>query len=239
MTRVSAIAAAASLLGGALLLGSTPAAHRLVTIVESQSYMGAHDMDHAWMEVAAGAGFDARIEPQSFLDGSFAGTDVLVLSSGVINLPAAREKALVDFLRGGGRVYLQAEYLESYETTAAFPRIVAALGGKFKWTEETHADLNPMAVLGRFGAGSPPVAPLSYFWHGVAGSGAAPAIEAFLRWEGKDYGFSFTPPASACALLVTTTDQDWVLKRTSPALMKSILAVLADRSGCQDTPKAP
>ena len=77
-----------------------------VTIIESQSTNSGHDMDSRWQQVASGMGYSAGVAPQSTLDdiSSLAGTDILVISSGVIDLPAGRRATIQQFVDQGGPV---------------------------------------------------------------------------------------------------------------------------------------
>jgi hypothetical protein len=63
-----------------------------ITIIESQSFNFGHDMDLKWQTTASSMGHTASILPQTTLDNNsfFGSTDVLIISSGVITLSAAR-----------------------------------------------------------------------------------------------------------------------------------------------------
>jgi hypothetical protein len=69
-------------------------------------------MDLEWLAVATAMGHNATVVGQSTLDdiANLAGTDILVVSSGVIVLPMSRVSTIIAFLMNGGRVYLQGEY---------------------------------------------------------------------------------------------------------------------------------
>jgi hypothetical protein len=230
----TAVGTAALLAAAALAGGAAGAGAMRVTIIESQSLMAAHDMDVAWMETAGRLGYAAHVVGQDALDGGFvAGTDVLVVASGEIDLPAARADRILAFLRRGGRVYLQGEYLKRFTTNVAFARLARALGATFAWTDETSGDLKPMDVVGPIASLRRPAAPLEYFWYGVAGEGSGSGFLPFLRHEGRWYGFAYCAPPPAGGVLVTTTDKDWIQRRTSAALMDNILFGLAERRLCQ------
>ncbi len=59
-----------------------------VVIIESQSFNSGHMMDQIWYNVVTGMGHTASISPQATLDNNsfFAATDILIVSSGVINI---------------------------------------------------------------------------------------------------------------------------------------------------------
>ena len=140
-----------------------------VVIIESQSFNSGQVMDQNWLTVCQGLGYTAAIYPQTELDIDtwFSTTDVLIISSGVINIPQNRIDTIQAFLMQGGRVYVQAEYLNTYGGNIAFQDVVNATGGVFQWDPNTTAGtLAPMAVLGSLGNTPNVVAPLTYFWYG-------------------------------------------------------------------------
>jgi hypothetical protein len=125
----------------------------VVDIVESQSSLSGHDLDAEWQAVSSALGYTTTIRQQTFLDNiaNLAATDVLIISSGVLSLPAGRVATIQTFLSNGGGVYLQGEYLTTYETNQAFATIVGASGGSFSWSMTVMGDLNPVAVAGCIG----------------------------------------------------------------------------------------
>ncbi|MBK8686649.1 MAG: hypothetical protein IPN26_17610 [Bacteroidetes bacterium] len=70
-----------------------------ITIIESQSYTSGHDMDLKWQTIASSMGHTASVLPQTTLDnnGFFGSTDLLIVSSGVISLSAARVSTILLF----------------------------------------------------------------------------------------------------------------------------------------------
>ena len=213
--------------------GSLALTLRNVTIIESQSENVGHDMDAEWLTVATALGHTAAIAGQSTLDdvANLAGTDILIVSSGVINLPAARVATILAFLMNGGQVYLQGEYLCDYTANLGFGSLVASLGGAFTPTGTVRGMLEPMAVLGPLGTTPNAVPTIVGFWYGCAGTGDA-TLTPFLEFDGQDFGFVFTPPNGVHGHIVYDTDQDWVreadTRPTSVDLMENILAFLAD-----------
>jgi hypothetical protein len=206
--------------------GASPARQpQAVTIIESAS--GGHSMDTVWAGVATAMGHTPTISPQTTLDdtGFFATTDILIVSSGVIGLPGNRVATIQQFIEQGGPVFLQSEYVCSWDTDVAFATIVANLGGSHTWIDTISGDLQPMNVLGIFATTPNNVPSLSYFWYGCRGTGGA-AITPFLEYGGDYYGFAFKSTNPAHGVLITTTDQDWVQSSTSPELMENILTSL-------------
>ena len=72
-----------------------------ISIIESQSFLSGHVMDIRWSAVVTSMGHTATILPQSTLDNNafFATTDLLIVSSGVINLPANRVATYCNFYK--------------------------------------------------------------------------------------------------------------------------------------------
>lgn len=203
-----------------------------VKIVESTSFNSGHSMDTVWRFVAESMGFTTSVVPQTFLDDTsfIQTTDILIIASGVINIPPNRGDAIKRFIKNNKNVYLQSEYLSTYSADSLFKNLVNSLGGNFNWVSTISGDLQPMTVLGSLSNTPNVVTPLSYFWYGVHGSGDQ-TIENYLRNNsGLYFGFVFTPPASGHGVLITNSDQDWVNHFTSPLLMKNILNRLANNS---------
>ncbi|MEO8664722.1 MAG: T9SS type A sorting domain-containing protein [Ignavibacteria bacterium] len=195
----------------------------IIKIIESQSNPG-HAMDTTWRFYAQGMGYSASIVSQTFLnDTSFIQeTDVLIISSGVIDLPPNRVDAIRRFITHKKNTYLQCEYLSTYSPNSAFANLVNQLGGVFSWTMTLNGDLQPMTVLGSLSSTPNVVTPLSYFWYGNAGTGNQ-TIENYLQKGANYFGFIFRPPNANYGILITNSDQDWIRTNTSPALMKNIL----------------
>lgn len=200
-----------------------------VTIMESQSML--HNIDTKWYNFFTSSGHTAIIVPQTTLDNNafFATTDILIISSGVVVLPSNRVNTIIDFIKTGKPVYLQSEYLMSYSTNKAFPIIVKALGGNFKWISESNGNLNPMLVLGSFADSVNKVDSLPYFWWGVTGIGDCNTV-SFLEFNNLKYGFQYVPLNPSFGTIITTSDQDWIMDYSTQAvkLMTKILAQLTN-----------
>ena len=82
-----------------------------VLIIESQSNNTGHVMDVVWQSTASNMGLIATIGAQSeLLDTNFfAGTDALIISSGVIILSNAQINTITEFMKSGKSMYLQGE----------------------------------------------------------------------------------------------------------------------------------
>ncbi len=121
------------LLAVTALLGVSVSHAANILIVESQSYSTAQNQDTQWQIAATNMGHSATIVPQTTLDntGFIATTDLLIVSSGVITLPANRVASIQAMMEAGKPVYLQCEYPMTVTTTQAFEDIVNNLGYPF------------------------------------------------------------------------------------------------------------
>ena len=198
-----------------------------VTIIESQSLISGQDMDVEWSTVVSGMGHIPTIGPQSTLDNNtfFPSTDILIVSSGTINLPTNRINTILQFIQSGKPVYLQSEYLPTITTNEAFQSIVTSLGGSFSWNNLFGGYLQPMNVLGTFGTTNNAVTSLNDYWYSVSGSGDCNTI-SFLEYGGEYHGFQYIPPNPSFGSIITTTDQDWIKVTSSPQLMENIITHL-------------
>lgn len=172
-------------------------------------------------------GFTGTIMPQTTLDNNtfFATTDLLIISSGVINIPSNRVTMIQNFLQTGKPCYIQAEYLPSYDADQAFQTIVTNLGGTFAWGGTTAGTLQPMNELGTFATTNLAVSPLTYFWYGCYGTGGC-SIMNMLEFQGQYFGFQYCSGTASIGALSTTSDQDWVNQSTSTTFMQNILTHL-------------
>ncbi len=197
-----------------------------ITIIESQSNSG-QNMDTRWAAVAAGMGHTATIRPQTTLDNStfFATTDVLIIASGVLAIPVNRRNTILQFMQSGKSVYLQSEYLATYDGNQTFSFILSSLGATFGWGGTVNGDLAPVNVIGTFANTNVVVSPLSYYWYSVNGIGDCNTVN-FLEQGGLYHGFQYVPINPAFGSIITTTDQDWVNSNTSPQLQQNIITHL-------------
>jgi hypothetical protein len=202
-----------------------------ITIIESYDNPG-QDMDSLWSAIATGMGETPHIVSQSTLSDTafFQTTDVLIVSSGTINLPANSINTIKEFIQHGGPTYLQCEFTTNFTTNQAFASIVNSLGGSFSWGGTQSGQLVPMQVLGSLANTPNVVDSLNYFWYGCAGLGDA-TIENFLKFQSQYFGFIFHAPNPAYGPLITASDQDWIIQMASFPLMQNILSNLIQRTG--------
>ena len=204
-----------------------------VGIIESQSYNPGHVMDNVWFHLADSMGYNTSILPQSALTNinSLQDLDILIVSSGVINIYEEAKNSIITFIMQGKSVYLQGEYLCNYTTNLIFADIVDSLGGSFFTTGTLSGDLIPMRVFGILSTTPNLVNTLNYFWYGCEGEADSVTVLPFLEYSGSYFGFIFTPPHSGYGRLITTSDQDWIRDyirtKTALPLMANILNYLA------------
>jgi gliding motility-associated-like protein len=202
----------------ALWCNSSSALHFAIT--ES----GIYTMSQAWTDAVAGAGHTSEIISEAALYNTdfFPDFDALIVSSGVTTISSIQQDIIKQFLETGKPVYLQSEYLASFETDQAFAALVNDLGGIFAWGAEFSGDLTPMNVLGYLSNNYNTVNSFFYYWYSVSGEGNC-SIYPFLEYSGGNHGFQFLAPDPSIGTLITTTDQDWVQSLSSPELLENIV----------------
>ena len=208
-----------------------------VAIIESQSLHPFHIMDKNWQTTSSTMGLESTILPQSTLDdlNELENYEVLIISSGLIDIPDNRKNTIQAFLQAGKNVYLQSEYLLSNPGNQTFEYLVEQLGGQFKWNGERAGSLAPMKVESDYFKAPNDIDELSYYWFGTHGTGDA-SIQPIISHQNLDYGFIFCPPSIGVGKLVTTSDQDWVRTLTSLDMMKNVLNYLANEQSLQALP---
>lgn len=210
------------------------------TIIESLSANIGHDMDVKWDSVVKTMGMTSTIVPNNTLDNNsfFAGTDILIVASGVIALPPNRINTIMQFIQQGGMVYLQTEYDTTYTSNQGFSFIVNTLGGNFTWTGTVTGTLYP-TVSGCLSSTPHYVPPFTYFWYGASATFTA-NIESFLNYQGNDLGFIFCGNPGL-GRMITTTDQDWIRNfgANDIFLMENILFNLNDSTFSCNTSASP
>ncbi len=199
-----------------------------IAVLESQSVHTLHNMDENWLATATNLGHDASIVEQSFLDdyANFADYDVIMTSSGLIEIPDNRKANLYQFIQNGGNVYIQSEYLVDLPGNTTFKYFADNLGNVFNWEGEATGQLAPMEISGELANSITDGTVMDYYWYGTYGSGDA-NFEAFLTHDSKSWGFLYCPPVMGYGKVVTTSDQDWVRIDAKNSLMVSIIEYLS------------
>ena len=200
-----------------------------VTIVESLTGNWWAVQDKIWDSIAVELGYNTTIVPQSALDNlsNLASTDVLIVSSGTISFNGTSHlETIIKFVRSGRPVYIQSEYLDTFQGNITFKAIMDNIGVDFEWTEAVAGDLIPMNILGMLGSVPNDIPTLNYFNYGYAGSGQG--VESFLEYNGQYFGFCYVDHKSGNGTVITISDEDWAWRNESPELMENILHKLAN-----------
>ena len=152
------------------------------TIIESLSANIGHDMDVKWDSVVKTMGMTSTIVPNNTLDNNsfFAGTDILIVASGVIALPPNRINTIMQFIQQGGMVYLQTEYDTTYTSNQGLSFLVNTLGGNFTWTGTVTGTLYP-TVSGWLSSTPHYLTPFTSFWFGANATYTA-TVASFLNY---------------------------------------------------------
>lgn len=198
-----------------------------VLIIESRSFTAGHVMDTVWAFVARNLNLSYHIGNQATLDslGSVSIETILIISSGIGSLSESRADSILAFVQRGGNVYLQNEYLPSYQTNLAFRYLVDTLGGEYEIGETVSGSLVPMIVSGDLQSNYNIVEPLNHFHYGCTGI-AGSNVEPFLTFNGQHFGFIFTPPNIQYGKIIANSDQDWVRVIANVDLMANIIQYL-------------
>lgn len=207
-----------------------------IAIIESQSNHPMQTMDANWESVVSNMGHTASILPQNSLDNlsSFDGYDILIVSSGLIDLPMNRRATAKAFFMSGRSMYLQSEYQLIHPGNMMFEEIITENGNTFTWEGESSGSITPMEVICGLGNGLNQVTDLSYFWYGTYGTGDDSVIP-FLTSNDKSYGFSYSPNDDNLGRVITTTDQDWIRILNSEELMENIIHELTQPNSTSTT----
>jgi hypothetical protein len=200
-----------------------------IKIVESQSFNVLHNQDLTWLAVCQNMGHTASIEPQTLLDNTdfFSSTDILIITSGVVEMPNNRRDIIQQYAEQGGPVYFQSEYDKNLTANQAFQTIVNNLGGSFSWGIMFTGELTPMNVSGVLSSIPNSIPTLSYFWYGSVGTGDG-TCEPFLEYQDNYFGFIFTPPNNNYGSIISISDQDWAIQAEEKMLlMENIITYLS------------
>lgn len=203
----------------------------VVTIVESQSYVSGQDMDERWKIQAEVLGHTATIVDQTILDDPLllAGTDVLIVSSGLIDLPLQRIHTLQAWVEGGDSLWVQSEYQPTYPGNVAFQTVANNLGSDFTWIGTVAGELSPVTPTNCPAESPVCVGDLHYFWYGCDADTTDPNMAPFQMLAEIPLGWTYCSPAGG--MMMTSSDQDWVKDSdrypNAPLLMQNILDHLA------------
>lgn len=209
-----------------------------VTVMESQSFHPAQTMDLNWFNASEALGHTTTMEEYSFLDDScnLQNTDILIISSGLLNLSETQKDNIEAFVRFGGQLYIQAEYLFTHTGNITFQHLVTELGGTFEWVGQGNGQQTPMLILDPIKEVYNNLNQLNYYWYGTYGEGDN-TITGFLQHNGEDFGFVFESNDPVHGKIVCTSDQDWIRNFSNPLLLENIIKYLENQVHTGDLPE--
>ncbi|MEO1514787.1 MAG: gliding motility-associated C-terminal domain-containing protein [Bacteroidota bacterium] len=192
-------------------------------------------MDQRWQTIAAQRGHTSNIYEQTALDhiDSLTSADILIITSGLIDIPAHRQAVIRQFVQQGGNVYIQSEFQMTNPGNLAFETLIADLGGSFRWEGQTTGSLAPMNISGDLLSSS--ASAIGYFWYGTYGQGGKNIIP-FLEFDRQHYGFVYCPQNPVHGKVMTISDQDWIRAFTSPSLLTQLVDYLSSSLPLQQMP---
>ena len=196
-----------------------------IAIVESESSGTGNDMDTIWLGIAQGLGHTATIVPQTELDdiNNLAGVDILIVSGFDIATTDARNAVIAAFATAKHGVYIQGEYLASYEGNQTFLAVVNLLGAGFTWGPDVSGDLAVVAS-GCFASSPNAVGTMdqNYGESGSATSAAVTPLEVVTSGN-QPVAFSYCLPNGGKVL--ATSDKDNIRAQSAgvPAFMKNLI----------------
>ena len=206
-----------------------------IAIIESESVSGStQNMDTVWQQLAQGLGHTATIYPQTELDDidNLAGVDILIVSGFDIAVSDARQTVIAAFASAKHGVYIQGEYLSSYEGNQAFLGVVNKLGAGFTYGPDVGGDL--AVVASGCYATSPNVVATMDQNFGESGSATSTAVTPLEVVMGTNQPVAFSYCLAGGGKVLTTSDKDNIRAQSTgvPELMKNILYRLSYPDTC-------
>ncbi len=210
----------------------------VLKVLVTEATTSGHTQDDTWMAALASLGHSGTLKPISFLNdaNNVAGYDVLVISSGVEAISAQQQATIQGFVQSGKGVYLQSEYQTSFPSNQAFANIVKNLGGQFTWTGTVSGQLSPVTIEGCWAKYPNAVATYDYFWYACEATPNSPGLSTVISKNGHALAFSYCVQAPTRGLILTTSDQDFLMNGTASVrtkLLQNFLARLAWAKQCK------
>ncbi len=220
--RIPVIAIALGLL---MVVGITSASN--IAIIESQSVNPMFNMDARWQIVATAMGHTATIHPQEYLDdpANIPNTDLLIIASATIAIPASRRTMIREFMKSGVPIYLQCEYDPTFDSNEVFESLIISTGTTFMWTDQRFTSLAPMQISGNLATAYNTVYSIDTFLYGCTAIGGFNLV-GNMEFEGEEFGWFYDPPNDAFGFLASNTDRNWILVDASPELMENYIYIL-------------
>ncbi len=205
-----------------------------IAIIESQSAALSQDMDVRWQAVVESMGHTAAVFPQTHLDNinNLMTADILIVASGVIDVPVARRDTIAAFLASGRGVYTQGEFQATFAGNIIFEALANDQGAGFTWGPEIIGGFNAVPV-GCFASTPNPVTALAQNF-AVSGAAVATGVETVQINEAtsQPIAFSFCRPDGG--LIIVRTDQDDIRGGSDNVLnlMRNLIYRLSFSSTC-------
>ena len=205
-----------------------------VLITDTRSEAATQFMDLSWKRASNMLGADPEIIAKTYLDSLhiLQEADLVIVASGVSETTSSQRNALLQYVQGGGNVYVQSEFKINFAGNQLFSYLVNKSGGEFSWEGETSSNLNP-TTFPSFISGGNSISELKYFWNGTYGCGGK-TVFPIATHNDLHYGFIHINTDPNKGRIMTTSDQDWIKIATEVGqehrlqLMKNLLNTLAN-----------
>ncbi|MBT8218250.1 MAG: hypothetical protein KJP00_00385, partial [Bacteroidia bacterium] len=182
-----------------------------IIVLNSKSYHPAHHMDDQWSAVAKDAGYSNAILPYSTLDNleAFSDADIIILSSGYQGISGNGRSNLLEYIKSGGNIYVQSEYLLDLSGNAVFKYIVNEMGNAFEWEGVLDGQVGPVQLNNGLENNDKSIQELVHYWYAAYGCGDQ-SITPILTKDNKSFGFYYESPLPNTGRMITISDQDWI-----------------------------
>jgi len=210
---------------GVGLLCITQIQAQTVTILESQQTHPLQDMDDHWVVACNKVGLSTSIVTYDFLNQTCLAdyTDILIISSAVVEIDPVQVENLETFVESGGSLYIQGEFLDTFPGNQVFLELVDHFGDSFTWGASGNEDIGPIGLGDIISNNFNSVDSLEYFWYGMDGTGVGP-FTSLLSKGSNNYGYLYEPTGPYNGKVYTTTDQDWIRLDFGEKVIENIAA---------------
>jgi len=134
------------------------------------------------------------------------------------SLTSLRRANLVNAMKNQKSLYIQSEYLSSYQTNEFFKELCDSAGGTFAWSGVTSGMFNDVTVLAPFNNQAVEVNTISNYWYGHTATFDNSIVKPFLVKDGTTFGFYIDPVNPGYGKVVTTTDRDFYTSQNVNAI---------------------
>ena len=111
-----------------------PGAVKMVAITSSQETNSSYKMDKIWETIASAAGHQATINTSTLSDTNIISrTDILLIAIGTTSIRNSQLSNIFRLLRSGRNIYIQSEYLLTFDRNIPFQYLLDKTGCSFAW----------------------------------------------------------------------------------------------------------